>query len=358
MVLREFHVDAALIPERLPEMSAVQFGESARTAFPRLLTVVVADSPEVSSLRQAVTHRKIFSYVKPDAAIDEIHLALELAVQHSRLIEDHARTTGALKQASDERDRVMDLFKRYVPEQVVSTGLRGGQDDLLLGEVRVASVLFADIRGFTELSRRISPSDLVAFLNDFWAALTAPVFGNGGSVNKFIGDGMLAIFGAPISHLDNQGNAVRAALAMMDALNSFNQRNRARFGGDIRIGIGINTGLVVVGNVGTHEHMEYSVIGDAVNVADRIQGRTRELPDSILVSESTWYPVSDLFEAEEVAPLELPGRQESIRLFRVIGRLDPKVEPLIPESAASTGFSRGLPRAAISGESSHPRIVR
>lgn len=335
-ILKEFDMDVAMVAERLPNMSGLQFCESVHATFPQLLTVLMTSGQDMHAVKAAVKAKRLFAYLKDDFDADEAQVVLTLAVQQVRLLDDNKSLSLELKRSVDEQTRVMELFKRYVPEQVVSQTLYRNNDDVLVGETRVVSILFADIRNFTRFAARVSPTDVVSFLNDFWTIMTEPVRNNLGSVNKLIGDGVLAVFGAPNSYLENQQNAVQCALDMMEALKKVNIMYQDVLGEEIKIGIGINTGEVVVGNIGTADYLEYTVIGDAVNVASRIETMTKRKPNSILISESTLVEVDGTFDTQEVESLEMSGKKEPVRVYEVLGKRAAKIQPI-----GRTGTHRG-----------------
>jgi class 3 adenylate cyclase len=335
-ILKEFDMDVAMVAERLPNMSGLQFCESVHATFPQLLTVLMTSGQDMHAVKAAVKAKRLFAYLKSGFDADEAQVVLSLAVQQVRLLSDNTSLSLELKRSVDEQTRIMELFKRYVPEQVVSQTLYRNTDDVMVGETRVVSILFADIRNFTRFAARVSPTDVVSFLNDFWTIMTEPVRNNLGSVNKLIGDGVLAVFGAPNSYLENQQNAVQCALDMMEALKKVNIMYRDVLGEEIKIGIGINTGEVVVGNIGTADYLEYTVIGDAVNVASRIETMTKRKPNSILISESTMVEVDEAYETTEVESLEMNGKKEPVRVFEVTGRRAANIRPI-----GRTGTHRG-----------------
>lgn len=200
-----------------------------------------------------------------------------------------------------EQEDILELFKRYVPGEVVSQGLKTDKEDMMKpGESRVVSVLFADMRSFTKLTANLPPSEVVQFLNDYWDVVSATVKENKGSVNKYMGDGLLAVFGAPVSYINNHENAVNAALAMVDALKEVNNKYAEKLGGKINIRIGINSGEVIVGNIGTNDFMEYTVIGNTVNNASRLENISKDKPNSIIISKKTYNLVKDSFQTSEL----------------------------------------------------------
>jgi adenylate cyclase len=327
-LLREFDMHVVLCAEKLRDMTGLQLTESVSGSFPDLVTVIQAGTSDYQILKEAVQAERIQHYLRFDADLDEIVQLLSSSLQLVQLRQENRSLSSQLKTKTDEQTRVLELFKRYVPEQVVSQTLLNGRSGMLKGETRVVSVLFADIRNFTRLAGSMRPSEVVSFLNDFWSAMSEPVRLNRGSVNKLIGDGMLALFGAPVSYMDNQENAVLCALDMIKALDKVNAKYEQQFGDAIKMGIGINTGEVVVGNVGSEDYMEYTVIGDAVNIAHRIEKMTKSEPNSILISSDTFDQVRYLIDADDFGTLVMDGKHQEIAVYRVNGRLDANIRPM------------------------------
>jgi class 3 adenylate cyclase len=185
-----------------------------------------------------------------------------------------------------QRERLKNALSSYVAPHVSAAILKEGMR--LGGETRDVTVMFADIRGFTEMSNRMAPEELVNLLNRYFAAMAAAIFRHGGMLNKTIGDGLLAVFGAPQA-LDNHAlAALRAACDMRLALDDANVEWTARGLGPVRIGIGIHTGDVVIGNMGNQDHVDYTVIGDVVNVAAHVEQHTKKARRAILLTHATY----------------------------------------------------------------------
>ena len=204
--------------------------------------------------------------------------------------------------------------------------------------------MFCDVRDFTEFASGATPAEVVAALNRLFEVIVPIIAGHGGHIDKFEGDGLLAVFGAPEPFPDHADRAVSAACAIGAAVN---ERGEA---GELRVGIGVNTGRVDAGAIGGAGRHNYSVIGGAVNVASRVEAQTRETDDSILITGETWTQLSHRFEAESRGKAELKGVAEPVALYA------PKLsgaEPAEPEPAAArdgepplAAFARRMRRAA------------
>ena len=208
-------------------------------------------------------------------------------------------------------------LERFHSPDVVNLILKEASRKMELGiEVKrvEATILFSDIKDFTSLSERLTPEEIADLLNNYFDIMTEIVFKHKGSVNKFIGDAIMAIFGAPFSYGNDAKFAVETAIEMLKALEEFNRTisEEKRF----QVRIGINTGVVVAGNIGSKNRMEYTVIGDAVNVASRLENAAK--PNSILVGERTFEYTRNYFEFEDVGYLELKGKKRKVKAYRVI----------------------------------------
>ena len=218
-----------------------------------------------------------------------------------------------------EKRRLRHLFQRYLPPTIVTQLLETNETDFFSGKNKRLCILFSDVRGFTSYSENRTPGEIVSRLNVYFDAMAAEVTANGGIVDKFIGDGLLAFFGA-VGKQDNPSlAAVRTALGMQKRLDDLNRQWAAQGEAPFRIGIGLHTGEVMVGNIGSEHKTEFTVIGDAVNLASRLESKTKELNAPILISETVLGDIRDVAEVEAKGRVAIKGRsaENTYHLIRI-----------------------------------------
>jgi adenylate cyclase len=219
---------------------------------------------------------------------------------------------------SQERLRRERLGRYFSPQ--VTDHLEQHGDLADAGESREVTILFADLRDFTALSERLTGAQVVAMLNEFHGCMVEALFAHGGTLDKYLGDGLMAYFGAPVVIADHAERAVRCALAMQQALERLNAERTARGEPALHMGIGIHTGTVVLGDIGAPQRREYTAIGDAVNVASRIQGLTKLHGVPILVSEETGRRAGAI-ALVPAAPERVAGKAEPLRTFAPVAAM-------------------------------------
>jgi adenylate cyclase len=223
-----------------------------------------------------------------------------------------------------ERDKLRTTFGKYMTATVMEHLLAG---KVALGGASIkVTILFTDIRSFTSLSEKMDPQQLVGLLNEYFTEMVGIVMQENGVVDKYIGDAIMAIFGAPVPTKEDPVNAVRAAVKMRGALHELNKLLEARGVPRLRTGIGIHTGEVVAGNIGSEKRMEYTVIGDAVNLASRLESNTKDLGVNVLISEDTYELTKHVIEARAVKEITVKGRKQPVMTYEVLGL---KGEPLL-----------------------------
>lgn len=209
------------------------------------------------------------------------------------------------------------VWERFLPPQVVERIARDPHAALVLGGERLqVTVLFSDIRNFTTISEQMSPERLVRFLNEYFAAMTTVIYKYEGTLDKYLGDGIMAIFGAPFTQADDAFRAVNCALEMQAAMATLNSCWAEEQGPHWDMGIGLATGEVVAGNVGSAQRMDYTVIGDTVNVASRLEGQTRG--GQVLICQNTRDKVGEMVCCQSLPPMNLKGKMEAVAVYQVL----------------------------------------
>jgi adenylate cyclase len=206
------------------------------------------------------------------------------------------------------------MFGEYVPPERVAQMRASGQRFSLEGESREMSVLFSDIRDFTAHSERLAPREISALLNDYLSSMTAAIHDRRGTVDKYVGDAIMAFWGAPVANAGHAADAVRAALAMQRAMPAIRESYAARGWPAIAMGVGVNTGTMSVGDMGSRFRKAYTVLGDAVNLASRLEGLTKVYGVPILCGEATRAAVPDLVW-REIDRVRVKGRASAVAIF-------------------------------------------
>ena len=250
--------------------------------------------------------------------LHSIATSVSIAIENSRLYKE------TVSMAEHERD-MRRMFQKFVPKQVLENIIHGEETGkAFVNEIKTVTLLNIDIRGFTEIAFEIGPQRTVSLLNSFFSVMGDIVFKHNGIVDKYLGDGFLALFGAPVSSIKDAENAIKAALEMKRSIKSVNQRALKEMGISLNIGISVHTGDVVVGNIGFEKKMDYTVIGDAVNTVFRLQELTRSYPNGIIIGENTVRAAQSKLDIRDLC-----NALGELRLFELVGIADQTpAEPL------------------------------
>jgi adenylate cyclase len=219
-----------------------------------------------------------------------------------------------------EKRRVKQLFGRYVSKDVYAVLMANPGLARLGGQRREMSVLFSDIRGFTTLTERGQPDEIVGLLNEYFSSMVHLVFKHGGTLDKFVGDMVMALYGAPLDDPDHADHAVQTALAMIAELGRLNAqwKEQGKVSG-LDIGIGINTGPMIAGNIGSEAIMSYTVIGDAVNLGSRLESLNKEFGTRIIISDATRQRLKGEYEFRSLGDVVVKGKTHPVAIFEVVG---------------------------------------
>jgi class 3 adenylate cyclase/putative methionine-R-sulfoxide reductase with GAF domain len=249
--------------------------------------------------------------------LQSIATSLSIALENSRLYQE------TLSMAANERD-IRSMFQKFVPKEIVDKIVHDvSEEKLEIDELKTLTLMNIDIRGFSVLAKELGPQKTVSILNYFFTAMGEIVFEHHGIVDKYLGDGFLALFGAPVSNIYDADNAVTAALEMKNALAAINEHFSNEIEVPLSIGISIHTGEAVVGNIGFEKKMDYTVIGDSVNVVFKLQDLTKFAPNSVLMSEKTLRAMMKLrLDIREMGMYHAGEALGELKIYELLGIKD------------------------------------
>jgi adenylate cyclase len=268
-------------------------------------------SPLMASGDRVLGVLYVDSVTSPNSFSDE---DLQFLVAFSGLVAIGIRNSWYADQVKREA-LVRSNFERYFAPNVAAEIAQQDTEVPLGGDRRPVAILFSDIRGFTSIAETLGPDAIAGFLTEYFSEMVEIIFEHGGTLDKFVGDAIMALWGAPIAHNDDPDRALQAAVAMQRAIRRMNQEWASRGRPEIGVGIGINYGDVFAGNIGSHRRLEYTVIGDAVNVANRLCAEAGA--GEILVSEAFCRVVKEPADYEYLHEMALRGRTKTVQVFRV-----------------------------------------
>jgi adenylate cyclase len=317
-IMRNNDVRLVITDQRMPEMTGIQLLEKIGPEFPDSIRMILTGFSDIEVIIEAINSGRVFRYITKPWDENELRMTIENARQLFDLQTSNRTLMEELRLKVEEQEQTLKLFVRYVPEQVVKRTLETSQDSLFEGELREVAVLFCDIRGFTSLSEVLTPKEVVSFLNEYYQMMTEVVKQYKGSVIQFVGDEIFSAFGALELHPDNEVNSVYCALKMMDILPQLNQKYQEKFKTEVQMGIGINYGEVVAGNLGSEDRIRYSVTGDTVNTAKRIEEITKDHPGTILVSDSIYQKVKEVFRTKAWEPQQVKGKKDKVQVYEIL----------------------------------------
>lgn len=298
-ILGQRHVDLILLDIEMPEMDGYQV-LAALAPDPRLrdLPVVMMSSvEEVDSVARCIEM----------GAEDYLFKPVNPVLLRARV--------GASLEKKRLRDQQRELFRRFataeVAEELLTTGVTLG------GKQVQASVMFSDIRGFTRITETLAPAETIELLNSYYTLTFDAIGARGGIVNQMLGDGLMAIFGAPLPRPDHRDCAVRAALEMLEMMDGFNQDQARRGALEVRIGIGIASGPLVAGFTGTRQRITYTGVGDTVNLAAHLEAHTKEIGHPMLIDENTRAGLGADIRVESHGPAQFKTRRQAVGIYSV-----------------------------------------
>ncbi|GHV94027.1 hypothetical protein AGMMS50293_03470 [Spirochaetia bacterium] len=321
----------------ISEKSDVFYHDANRIALQTVITLAISIALAVGLLIMVAAHltNPLGRIVKAmNAIINSADLSARVDVEYqdetgnlahtfNQMIGELDKAYGQIKRyafdavlAGKKEERIRQIFQKYVPKDVIERFF-ASPEKMLVGDNRNLSILFSDIRSFTTISEGMAPNDLVNSLNRYFSGQVDIIYNRKGVVDKYIGDAIMAIWGAPENHSDDALQSVLSGLDMIDALSGFNENQRRLGKPEFHIGVGINYGEVTVGNIGSERKMDYTVIGDAVNLASRMEGLTKTYHAELLISESLYTELQKPNVSPNVSPNVAPNVAQQL-YFRLL----------------------------------------
>jgi class 3 adenylate cyclase len=295
----------------------LQLLSSIRQTFFTVLGSLLLLAVALSFVFAGTVTKPLRALMQGTRAIEEGDLDYQIPISTKDELGQLAQSFNQMIGQLREKERVKALFGRYLPKAVAERALAHQGEIGLGGEQKDVAILFSDIRGFTSLSERLAPPEVVAMLNDYYTRMIDVLFEHDGTLDKTIGDAIMAVFGAPVSDEDAVPKALRTALGMMRALKAFNADRAAKGQEPIAIGIGVNCGLVVAGNLGSIKQLSYTVIGDEVNLASRMCSNAKG--GQILVTEAVYRKAKWAFEFNALEPIQVKNVSQPVQVYEVLG---------------------------------------
>ena len=269
----------------------------------------------------------ILSLLKATKEIEKGHFGIKIKPLFKDEVGSLTESFEKMARGLGEREKIKDAFGRFVNKDIAEQVLKG--EIILGGEKKLAAISFTDLRGFTTFSENMKPEDVVNFLNDYFTAMVSCVEKNFGVVDKYIGDAIMAHWGC-LGHKGNQNineteNAINSALMMRTSLYEFNTYNYTSTNKKrpfASIGTGINTGDVISGQIGTENRLDYTIIGDAVNLASRVESLNKDFETDIIITENSYNRVLSKYKVEQLPDTLVKGKEKPQILYAIIGKLD------------------------------------
>ena len=307
--------DLVILDIMMPDVNGIEVLEHVRktnsvSELPVIMATAKDQSEDIVEAMKCGANDYVTKPIDFPVLVARIHT--QLALKHA-----NDENTRLLMQLEGRNEFIKSLFGRFISDEVVEQLLHAPSGPQLGGELRELSILFADIRGFTSISESLTPAQVVSLLNNYLGTMTEIIDTYGGTVNEFYGDGLLAFFGAPVAQSEHARTAVQCALAMNSAMEEVNRRNREIGLPEIGMGLAINSGEVIVGNVGSEKRFKYGVIGSAVNIASRVQGSASD--GVLLVTKSCADAAGDCFNFSNYHEISVKGLKRAIEVCEVKG---------------------------------------
>ncbi len=315
----------------MPDMKGDELLRLVHELSPKTLKVMLTGQATIEAVGNAIKNSKLYRYIGKPWQTEDLKLTVTEAVhsysQDKKLAEQNAelrKINQELELALSQQLKLTEAAKRFVPNEFVSLLSHNSLSDVLLGDSveKEMSILFSDIRDFTTLSELMTPQENFNFINSYLSIMEPSIIKNHGFIDKYIGDAIMALFGY------SADDAVKAGISMLKSLDEYNQHRISRSYAPIKIGIGINTGSLMLGTVGSTNRMDSTVIGDAVNLASRVESLTKSYGVSMLITEKTFFELSDSasYAIRNIGCVRVKGKSNLVTIYEVFDADVPAVK--------------------------------
>ncbi len=318
-VLQDSDVEIILADQRMPVMTGVEFFTQVKTRFPNPIRMILTGYSDIDAVIQSINEGEVYRFLTKPWNKEELKMIIETAIQFQELEQNNLKLYLDLQNTMGNLTMTLKRFKQYIPEAVVEEALKANEDALMKGERREVTALFCDIRNFTSISEVVEPEEVFGVLKEFYTLMTETVKKHKGIIPQFIGDEVFAVFGAPVQDPESALNAVYCALDMLENGKYLNDLFKSKFNHEINIGIGINMGVAIVGNLGSQERITYTVIGDTINTAKRIESLTQAHYNTILIGDNIKPLIEEHIETKEWDPVPVKGKSGTVVVHEITG---------------------------------------
>jgi class 3 adenylate cyclase/CheY-like chemotaxis protein len=317
-ILRQQEVAVIITDQRMPDMTGVEFLQLIISDYPEPVRMLLTGYSDADAVIKAINEGHVFRYITKPWDETELKQTLDLGVKIYQLEKKNRAYINQMHREAVKKEHIIKLFHKFMVNQPGNDVQIKDDNNLFAGEKKNICILVVAINYLNKLGETTPPEKLINYLNDYYTCMFECVEAHKGIVDKFIGDKVLAIFGAPFSDLNNEKNAVSCALNMLEKLKQFNEKHSVVMGGDARLSIGIDAGDAVIGNIGFEQHISYTSIGDVFDTAACILEVSRNFLDTILISDTVYQSVKANMIVDFVAQTAAPGRAEAISIYKVI----------------------------------------
>ncbi|MCX4247002.1 response regulator [Paraliomyxa miuraensis] len=331
----------------MPVMNGLELLDELRRLDLSALVLVLSAYGDMANIRTAM-NRGAFDFLTKPIDFEDLRITTDKALSHLHSLRERSRLQHEKAQLEQRASFVRETFGRYLDDAVVQTLLDEPEGLRLGGERRALSILMSDLRGFTSLCERLPPESIVALLNSYFGAMIDTVLAHGGTIDELLGDAMLVVFGAPLHQADHADRAVSCAIAMQRAMEAVNERSAAQGLPRLEMGIAINTGEVVVGNIGSDRRTKYGVVGSHVNLTARIEALT--VGNQVLISDHTLRACGLELDVVDQVTFTAKGFEEPVTVHEIRGVKDDPARTLASIEDEPRQLAPELPvRFSVSG---------